>query len=207
MPGSLVLLPSMSLLPEIATLQDSNSSLLQVSVFLCEFGKQGTRPEPAPTTHGGKYTTQTAAWSPASPGGGAAPATHVPNPVRGGAGRESERARKRHKGARVLLPRPHKGTARRTLGPVRGGTGPGTTPSGWLATKTQTTQAHIRSTWQIGSSPVPLTCDMVCHGGWGLSFDLYDGLGHSGNEPGKLIYLLGELRHATLHKPPLGGAW
>jgi hypothetical protein len=69
MPGSLVLLPSMSLLPEIATLQDSNSSLLQVSVFLCEFGKQGTRPEPAPTTHGGKYTTQTAAWSPASPGG------------------------------------------------------------------------------------------------------------------------------------------
>jgi hypothetical protein len=31
-----------------------------------------------------------------------------------------------------------------------------------------------------------------------------DGLGYSGSEPGKLIYLLGELRHVSLHKPSLG---
>jgi hypothetical protein len=31
-----------------------------------------------------------------------------------------------------------------------------------------------------------------------------DGLGCAGSEPGKLIYLLSDLRHVPLHRPSLG---
>jgi hypothetical protein len=31
-----------------------------------------------------------------------------------------------------------------------------------------------------------------------------DGLGCPGSEPGKLVYLLGDLRHVPLHRPSLG---
>ena len=31
-----------------------------------------------------------------------------------------------------------------------------------------------------------------------------DGLGYADSEPGKLIYLLGDLQHVPLHRPSLG---
>ena len=31
-----------------------------------------------------------------------------------------------------------------------------------------------------------------------------DGVGYAGSEPGKFIYLLGDLQHVSLHRPSLG---
>jgi hypothetical protein len=78
------------------------------------------------------------------------------------------------------------------------------TNPGGLGAKTEQLSQLSKHFGSSFSSPVLFTCDMVRSedGMWNVRQS--DGLGCSGSEPGKLIYLLGELRHVSLHKPSLG---
>jgi hypothetical protein len=69
---------------------------------------------------------------------------------------------------------------------------------GGLATKTKKLTQYSKHFGSSLGSPVLLTCDMV-RSEYGVSAN--DGLGYFGSEPSKLIYLVGDLRHAAFINP------